>query len=80
MAQDYPTIPATSVSVKHVFSKFHHICSSLRNSLKENTIKMALLTKVWIWDGLFEMMLRKVVNGTGNPRVLQLSVMIGLLP
>ncbi len=56
MARDYLAIPATSVSVERVFSKSRHICSSLRSSLKEETIKMALLTKVWIRDGLFEMM------------------------
>jgi hypothetical protein len=59
MARDYLAIPATSVSVERVFSKSRHICSSLRSSLKEDTIKMALLTKVWIRDGLFEMMPKK---------------------
>ncbi|KIL56765.1 hypothetical protein M378DRAFT_37370, partial [Amanita muscaria Koide BX008] len=48
MARDYLAIPATSVSVERVFSKSRHICSNLRSSLKEKTITMALLTKVWI--------------------------------
>lgn len=56
MAQDYLAIPATSVSVERAFSKSRHICSNLRSSLKEKTIMMALLTKVWIRSGLFEMM------------------------
>ena len=60
MAQDFLAIPATSVSVERVFSKSRHICSSLRSSFKEKTISMALLTKVWIWSGLFEMMPPKV--------------------
>ena len=59
MAQDYLAIPATSVLVERVFSESRHICSSLRSSLKEDTIKMALHMKVWIRDGLFEMMLKQ---------------------
>ncbi len=55
MARDYLAIPATSVSVERVFSKSRHICSNLRSSLKEDTVKMALLVKVWIQSGLFEM-------------------------
>ena len=60
MARDYLAIPATSVSVERVFSKSRHICGNLRSSLKENTIKMALLTKAWIRSGLFEMIPPKV--------------------
>ncbi|KIL55311.1 hypothetical protein M378DRAFT_91070, partial [Amanita muscaria Koide BX008] len=56
MARDYLAIPATSVAIERVFSKSRHICGNLRSSLKENTIRMALLTKVWIRGGLFEMM------------------------
>ena len=44
-----------SVAVERVFLKSRHICANLRSSLKEKTIMMALLTKVWIWSGLFEM-------------------------
>ena len=55
MARDYLAIPATSVAVERVFSKSRHICANLRSSLKEKTIMMALLTKVWIRSGLFEM-------------------------
>ena len=62
MARDYLAIPATSVSVEQVFSKSQHICRNLRSSLKEKTITMALLTKVWIWSGLFEMMPHKLLQ------------------
>lgn len=62
MARDYLAIPATSISVERVFSKSRHICSDLRSSLKEDTIKMALLTKEWIRSGLFEMMPKKVIR------------------
>ena len=60
MAWDYLAIPATSVSVERVFSQSRHICNNLRSSLKEKTITMALLTKVWIRSGLFEMMPPKI--------------------
>ncbi|KIL56142.1 hypothetical protein M378DRAFT_89778 [Amanita muscaria Koide BX008] len=62
MARDYLAIPATSVAVERVFSKSRHICSNLRSSLKETTITMALLTKVWIRSGLFEMMPPKILR------------------
>ena len=62
MARDFLAIPATSVSVERVFCMSRHICSNLRSSLKEKTITMALLTKVWIRSGLFEMMPPKVVG------------------
>jgi hAT family C-terminal dimerisation region len=62
MARDYLAIPATSVSVERVFSMSRHICSDLRSSLKEDTVKMALLTKEWIHSGLFEMMPRTVLR------------------
>jgi hypothetical protein len=62
MARDFLAIPATSVSVERVFSKSRHICGNLRSSLKEKTITMALLTKVWIRSGLFEMMPPKVLR------------------
>ena len=55
-------IPVASVSVERVFSKSRHICSALRSSLKENTIRMALLTKTWIRNSLFEMVLNKVLR------------------
>jgi hypothetical protein len=54
MARDFLAIPATSVSVEHTFSKSRHICSDLRSSLKAQTITEALLSKVWIRSGLFE--------------------------
>ena len=60
MALDYLAIPATSVSVEKVFSKSQHISSNIHSSLKENIITMALLTKVWIWSGLFKMMPPKI--------------------
>ena len=55
----YLTIPATSIAVEHVFLKSRHICANLRSSLKENTIQMALLTKLWIRSSLFDMVLKK---------------------
>ncbi|EIN05707.1 hypothetical protein PUNSTDRAFT_73901 [Punctularia strigosozonata HHB-11173 SS5] len=55
MARDYLAIPATSVSVERVFSKSRHICSDLRSSLQAETIKKALLTKVWIQSGLLDL-------------------------
>ena len=67
MAQDYLAIPATSVTVERVFSKSHHICSNLHSSLKEKTITMALLTKVWIRNGLFDMMpLKEICRKHGD--------------
>ena len=60
MARDFLTIPATSVSVKRVFSKSRHICSDLRSSLKADTVTEALLKKVWIRSGLLD------VNGDGK--------------
>ena len=54
MAHDLLAIPATSVSVERTFSKSRHICSDLRSSLKAQTITEALLSKVWIRSGLFE--------------------------
>lgn len=44
------------------FSQSHDTCSNLRSSLKEKTITMALLTKVWIRNGLFEMMPLKILR------------------
>jgi hypothetical protein len=54
MARDFLAIPATSVSVERTFSKSRHICSDLRSSLKAETISEALLSKVWIREGLFD--------------------------
>ena len=54
MARDFLAIPATSVSVERTFSKSRHICSDLRSSLKAETITQALLSKVWIKSGLFD--------------------------
>src|SRR5271168_2897737 len=51
--------PCTALRLCRVKSR--HICTDLRSSLKENTIKMALLTKVWIHSGLFEMMPKKIL-------------------
>ena len=62
MAQDFLAIPTTSISVERVFSKSWHICNNLQSSLKEKTITMALLTKVWIQSGLFEMIPPKVLR------------------
>src|ERR1700733_395610 len=54
MARDFFAIPATSVSVERVFSKSCHICTDLRSSLKAETISEALLSKVWIREGLLD--------------------------
>jgi hypothetical protein len=55
MARDFLAIPATSVSVERTFSKSRHICTDLRSSLKVETIQKALLSKVWIRDGLLDL-------------------------
>ena len=47
---------------RHGTEAAKHICSNLRSSLKEKTITMALLTKVWIRSGLFEVMPCKVLQ------------------
>ncbi|KDR74580.1 hypothetical protein GALMADRAFT_71005, partial [Galerina marginata CBS 339.88] len=54
MARDYLCIPATSVLVERTFSKSRHICQDLRMSLKAQTVTEALLSKVWIRSGLFD--------------------------
>jgi len=54
VACDFLVIPATSVSVKHMFSKSRHICSDLCSSLKVQMITEALLLKVWISNSLFK--------------------------
>lgn len=54
MARDILPIPATSVSVERLFSKSRHLCQDLRSSLKAETIREALLTKLWIRGGFFE--------------------------
>ncbi|KAF4618026.1 hypothetical protein D9613_012868 [Agrocybe pediades] len=54
MARDFLAIPATSVSVERAFSQSRHICTDLRSSLKEKTIREALLSKAWIRAGLFD--------------------------
>ena len=55
MARDILAIPATSVSVERVFSLSRQICTDLRSTLKAETIKKALLTKVWIKSDLFDL-------------------------
>lgn len=54
MARDFLAISASSTPVERVFSKSRHICSDLRSSLKAETTSKALLTKLWIRSGLFE--------------------------
>jgi len=54
LARDFLAIPATSVSVERTFSQSRHICSDLRSSMKAETIREALLSKVWINCGLFD--------------------------
>jgi hypothetical protein len=41
-----------SVSVEHLFSKSRHLCTDLQCSLKVETIKDAILKKIWIKSGL----------------------------
>ncbi|KAJ3713426.1 hypothetical protein C8R42DRAFT_752352 [Lentinula raphanica] len=54
MARNFLAISATNVSVERTFSKFCHICANLKSSLKANTIREALLSKVWIRSGLLD--------------------------
>ncbi|KAF5326856.1 hypothetical protein D9619_005142 [Psilocybe cf. subviscida] len=54
MARDFLAILATSISVEHAFSKSCHVCQDLRSSMKADMISEALLTKVWISSGLFD--------------------------
>jgi len=54
MARDFLAIPATSVSVERTFSKSRHICMDLRSSLKAESVTQALLSKVWIHNGLLD--------------------------
>jgi hypothetical protein len=61
LARDIFAIPVTSVSVKRAFSKSCHICSDLYSSLKAENIIKALLPKVWIYSGLFELNELKVL-------------------
>lgn len=70
MARDFLAIPATSVSVEQTFSKSRHICTDLRGSLKAETVSKALLSKVWIRSGLFDVnepLKRKRKHGEIDP-------------
>ncbi|RXW11685.1 hypothetical protein EST38_g14171 [Candolleomyces aberdarensis] len=72
MARDILAIPATSVSVERTFSKSRRICTDLRSSLQAETIRKALLTKVWIRSELFELIPR--------PKPVELHGSIKLIP
>ncbi|KAF7351928.1 HATC-domain-containing protein [Mycena venus] len=54
MARDFLAIPGTSVSVERLFSSARHLCHESRSSLKPSTISEAMLTKMWIKDGLLK--------------------------
>lgn len=54
MARDLSAIPGTSVSVERLFSSVRHLCHELRGSLKPETITEAMLTKMWIKEGLLK--------------------------
>ncbi|KAF8222517.1 hypothetical protein L208DRAFT_1018113, partial [Tricholoma matsutake] len=56
------SFPRTIDGANITFDMEPHICSNLHSSLQEKTITMALLMKVWIWSGLFEMMPCKVLQ------------------
>lgn len=72
VARDILAIPATSVAVERVFSKSRHICTDLRSSLKAETVREALLTKVWIRGGLLGMVQKPTVHPKhGSVELLQ---------
>jgi hypothetical protein len=54
MARDFLAIPGTSVSVERLFSKSRHLCTDVRSSLQAQTIMMALITSVWLRQGLYD--------------------------
>ncbi|KAF7372567.1 hypothetical protein MVEN_00119300 [Mycena venus] len=54
MARDFLAIPGTSVSVERLFSSARHLCHESRVSFKASTISEAMLTKMWIKDGLLK--------------------------
>jgi hypothetical protein len=54
MGCDFLAIAGTSVSVECLFSDARHLCHESRPSLKPKTISEAMLTKMWIKDGLLE--------------------------
>ena len=47
MARRYLRIPATSASIKRVFSISSYIISKSRNNLNPETVKMLTLLKSW---------------------------------
>ncbi|CAK5262315.1 unnamed protein product [Mycena citricolor] len=55
MARDFLAIPGTSVSVERLFSQARNVCRDTRSSLKAATIKEAMLTKLWIKAGYFDL-------------------------
>ena len=61
LVRDFLVIPGTSVAVERLFSKSQHLCGELRSSLKAHTITEAMLSKCWIKDGIFDIILRKLL-------------------
>ena len=53
MAQDYLAIPVTVVSVEQLFSSSRYLCTDVCSSLKVGLITMAMCTKQWMREGLF---------------------------
>ncbi|KAF7346859.1 Dimer-Tnp-hAT domain-containing protein [Mycena sanguinolenta] len=54
MARDFLAIPGTSVSVERLFSSSRHLCREVRGSFKAETIKEAMLTKMWLKAGFLK--------------------------
>ncbi|KAF7349507.1 Dimer-Tnp-hAT domain-containing protein [Mycena sanguinolenta] len=54
IARDFLAIPGTSVSVERLFSSARHLCHESRASLNSKTISEAMLTKMWIKEGLLK--------------------------
>ncbi|KZV84149.1 hypothetical protein EXIGLDRAFT_563769, partial [Exidia glandulosa HHB12029] len=52
MARDYIAIPASSVSVKCLFSAAGGLTTRSRSSLSAKTIRKYMCTKLWIRQGL----------------------------
>ena len=61
LVRDFLAIPGTSVAVEQLFSKSQHLCGELCSSLKAHTIIEAMLTKCWIKDGIFDIILCKLL-------------------
>lgn len=54
MAKDFLAIPGASVSVEHLFSKSHHLCSDLRASLAAKSVTEVMCARQWLHNGLYK--------------------------